>query len=113
MKRKLELSYKNSRALYQKIDHELPGVTPWCRSVIQISGIHEEFELFMRDPVKCIKELWANPAYLDHLTYVPECRFADEGKTKRIYDELMSGNWSWEVQVRVFECFLWKCVNCL
>lgn len=67
----------------------------------------------MRDPVKCIKELWANPAYLDHLTYVPECRFADEGKTKRIYDELMSGNWSWEVQVRVFECFLWKCVNCL
>ncbi|KAG1861617.1 hypothetical protein F4604DRAFT_1882423 [Suillus subluteus] len=52
----------------------------------------------MQDPVKCIKELWANPAYLDHLTYAPEHRFADEGKGKHIYDKLMSGDWSWEVQ---------------
>ncbi|KAG1884751.1 hypothetical protein F4604DRAFT_1878691 [Suillus subluteus] len=89
---------ENARALHQKIDHELPGVSPWHHSVIQISGINEEFELFMRDPVECIKELWANPAYLDHLTYAPEHHFADEGKGEHIYDELMSGNWSWEVQ---------------
>ncbi|KAG1883313.1 hypothetical protein F4604DRAFT_1575913, partial [Suillus subluteus] len=94
------LSYKNARALHQKIDHELPGVTPWRRSVIQISGVNEEFELFMRDPVESIKELWANPAYLEHLTYVPERRFADEEKSERIYDELMSGDWAWETQVR-------------
>ncbi|KAG1760626.1 hypothetical protein EDD22DRAFT_980541 [Suillus occidentalis] len=98
VKCKLDLSYKNARALHQKIDHELPGVTPWRRSVIQVSGINEEFELFMRDPVECIKELWANPAYLDHLTYAPERRFTDEGKVERIYDELMSGDWSWEAQ---------------
>jgi hypothetical protein len=97
---KLGLSYKNARALHQKIDHELPGVTPWRRSVIQISGINEEFELFMRDPVESIKELWANPAYLEHLTYAPERRFADEEKSERIYDELMSGDWAWETQVR-------------
>jgi hypothetical protein len=53
----------------------------------------------MRDPVECIKELWANPGYLDHLTYAPECQFADEGKTERIYDKLMSGDWCWETQV--------------
>ncbi|KAG2052891.1 hypothetical protein BDR06DRAFT_982926 [Suillus hirtellus] len=52
----------------------------------------------MRDPVECIKELWANPAYLDHLTYAPERHFTDEGKVKHIYDELMSGDWSWEAQ---------------
>ncbi|KAG1732170.1 hypothetical protein EDD22DRAFT_960408 [Suillus occidentalis] len=95
---KLGLSYKNACALHQKIDHELPGVTPWRRSVIQISGINEEFELFMRDPVESIKELWANPAYLEHLTYAPERRFADEEKSERIYDELMSGDWAWETQ---------------
>ncbi|KAG1721614.1 hypothetical protein EDB19DRAFT_1898301 [Suillus lakei] len=98
VKHKLDLSYKNARALHQKINHKLPGVTPWRRSVIQISGINEEFELFMRDPVECIKELWANPAYLDHLTYAPERRFTDEGKVECIYDELMSGDWSWEAQ---------------
>lgn len=100
MTNKLGLSYKNARALHQKIDHELPGVTPWRRSVIQISGVNEEFELFMRDPVESIKELWANPAYLEHLTYAPERRFADEEKSERIYDELMSGDWAWETQVR-------------
>ncbi|KAG2156833.1 uncharacterized protein EDB93DRAFT_1101256 [Suillus bovinus] len=69
-------------------------------SIDGISGINEEFELFMRDPVECIKELWANPAYLNHLTYALEHHFADEGKTEHIYDELMSGNWSWKVQLR-------------
>ena len=103
---KLELSYKNARALHQKVDHELPGVTPWSRSVIRITGINDEFELFMRDPIECIKELWANPAYLDHLTYAPEHRFVDEGKTERVYDEFMSGDWSWETQVCGFHCFL-------
>jgi hypothetical protein len=52
-----------------------------------------------------IKELWANPAYLDHLTYAPERCFTDEGKVERIYDELMSGDWSWEAQVRGSKCF--------
>ncbi|KAG2058976.1 hypothetical protein BDR06DRAFT_968424 [Suillus hirtellus] len=98
VKCKLDLSYKNAHVLHQKIDHELPGVTLWHCSVIQISGINEEFELFMCDPVECIKELWANPAYLDHLTYAPERRFTDEGKVERIYNELMSGDWSWEAQ---------------
>ncbi|KAG1743579.1 uncharacterized protein EDB91DRAFT_1247079 [Suillus paluster] len=78
---KIGLSYKNARALHQKIDHELPGVTPW-----------------RRNPVESIKELWANPAYLEHLTYAPEHRFADEGKSEHIYDEFMSGDWAWEMQ---------------
>ncbi|KAG0697882.1 hypothetical protein DFH29DRAFT_1003370 [Suillus ampliporus] len=81
VKRKLDLSYKNACALHQKINHELPGVTPWCHN-----------------PVECIKELWANPAYLDHLTYALECHFTDEGKVEYIYDELMSGDWSLEAQ---------------
>ncbi|KAG1739500.1 hypothetical protein EDD22DRAFT_982278 [Suillus occidentalis] len=67
---KLGLSYKNARALHQKIDHELPGVTLW----------------------RC--SLWAYPAYFEHLTYVPKHRFADEEKSKCIYDELISGDWT-------------------
>ncbi|KAG2125706.1 uncharacterized protein EDB93DRAFT_1082625, partial [Suillus bovinus] len=96
VKCKLDLSYKNACALHQKINHKLPSVTLWHCSVIQISGINEEFELFMQDPVECIKELWANPVYLDHLTYAPEHRFTDEGKVEHIYDELISDDWSWE-----------------
>ncbi|KAG2070481.1 hypothetical protein BDR04DRAFT_1155513 [Suillus decipiens] len=105
VKHKLDLSYKNAHVLHQKINHELPGVTPWCCSVIRISGINEEFELFIQDPVKCVKELWANPAYLNHLTYALEHRFTDEGKIVCIYDKLMSGDWSWEAQVYGFKCF--------
>ncbi|KAJ8580694.1 hypothetical protein M405DRAFT_693986, partial [Rhizopogon salebrosus TDB-379] len=72
---KLQLSYKNAHTLHQKINRELPDVAPWSRTVIRISGINDEFKLFMRDPVECIKELWANPGCLDHLTYAPEHRF--------------------------------------
>ncbi|KAG1743582.1 uncharacterized protein EDB91DRAFT_1080985 [Suillus paluster] len=54
--------------------------------------------ILMQDPVESIKELWANPAYLEHLTYAPEHRFADEGKSEHIYDEFMSGDWAWEMQ---------------
>ncbi|KAG1748863.1 uncharacterized protein EDB91DRAFT_1244675 [Suillus paluster] len=78
---KLGLSYKNACALHQKIDHKLPGVTPW-----------------RHNPVESIKELWANPTYLEHLTYAPKCHFADEGKSEHIYDEFMSGDWAWEMQ---------------
>jgi hypothetical protein len=108
---KLQLSYKNARALHQKINRELPDVAFWSRSVIRISGINDEFELFMRDPVECIEELWANLAYLDHLTYAPEHRFADEGKAERAYDELMNGDWSWEMQVCWFHFFFGNALN--
>jgi hypothetical protein len=108
---KLQLSYKNARALHQKINRELPDVAPWSRTVIRISGINGEFELFMRDPVECIKELWANPGCLDHLTYAPEHRFADEGKAERAYNELMSGDRSWEMQVCWFNFFSGNALN--
>ena len=76
-----------------------------------MSNINDKFELFMRDPIECIKELWANPAYLDHLTFAPEHRFADKRKTERVYDELMSGDWCWQKQVCVFIFFLWRHVQ--
>jgi hypothetical protein len=46
-------------------------------------------------------------------TYAPEHRFADKGKAERVYDELMSGDWSWEMQVCWFYFFFGNALNIL
>lgn len=59
----------------------------------------EELELWRRDPVECVKDLMGNPAFRDHMSYVPEEVFADSEGTSRIYDKMWTGEWWWKMQV--------------
>ncbi|KAH7903095.1 hypothetical protein BJ138DRAFT_1021154 [Hygrophoropsis aurantiaca] len=101
VREKLQLSYNNSRALNQIIDHELPALADWSKSIIHVDGLEDDFELYMRDPVEIIKALWANPAYLEYMTYAPERHFSDDAKKDRMYDEMTSGDWCWKTQVSI------------
>jgi hypothetical protein len=62
----------------------------------------EELELWMRDPVECIKELMSNPAFKDHMVYAPERVYSrkDGKESSRIMDEMWTANWWWKLQVR-------------
>ncbi|KAG1845205.1 hypothetical protein F4604DRAFT_1884337 [Suillus subluteus] len=61
----------------------------------------EDLELWLRDPVDCIRKLMANPEFDCMVSYAPERVFADvEGKTRR-YDEMWTGDWWWEMQGRL------------
>jgi len=61
----------------------------------------EDLELWIRDPVECIKELIGNPAFRDVMKYAPEKHYEDrEGQHKRI-DEMWTAEWWWELQVRI------------
>lgn len=60
----------------------------------------EELELWMRDPVACIRELIGNPSFNGNMAYAPEKVYMDqEGQTRR-YDEMWTGDWWWQTQVR-------------
>jgi hypothetical protein len=61
----------------------------------------EELELWMRDPVECIKELMSNPAFKDHMAYAPERVYSrkDGKESSQIIDEMWTANWWWKLQV--------------
>lgn len=59
----------------------------------------EDLELWKRDPVECIKELIGNPAFQEHLSYVPERVYSDDAGLNRIYDEMWTADWWYDTQV--------------
>lgn len=86
----------------------LPTGPEWKRVIISVLGdeidrdgklVEEELELWMRDPVECIRELMQNPTFKDSMEYVPERIYKDaEGKV-RVYEEMWTGDWWWKIQV--------------
>ncbi|KAF8152285.1 hypothetical protein B0H34DRAFT_111607, partial [Crassisporium funariophilum] len=60
--------------------------------------MEEELELWMRDPVECVRELMGNPAFKNFMAYAPEHIFTDEAGTKRVFDEMWTADWWWNTQ---------------
>ncbi|KIK13982.1 hypothetical protein PISMIDRAFT_60662, partial [Pisolithus microcarpus 441] len=59
----------------------------------------EQMELWVRDPVTCIRELIGNPAFHGDIAYTPEKVYTDCQGCTRQYDEMWTGDWWWETQV--------------
>jgi hypothetical protein len=60
----------------------------------------EKLELWRRNPVDCVKELMSNPAFKAVLRYAPERVYRDKEGKIRVYDEMWTGDWWWDTQVR-------------
>jgi len=65
--------------------------------------VTETVELWRRDPVECVKELFANPAFKDKIQYKPWKAYTNESRTERVYGEMWMGQWWWNTQVDCFE----------
>ena len=63
----------------------------------------EKVELWQRDPVECIRELFANPAFKDKIHYKPQKVYTNESRTERVYGEMWEGQWWWKTQVTAFK----------
>ena len=60
----------------------------------------EELELWRRDPIDCVRELLGNPALRDELKFAPERVYMDKEGKVRVFDEMNTGDWWWDTQVR-------------
>ncbi|KZT33343.1 hypothetical protein SISSUDRAFT_969630, partial [Sistotremastrum suecicum HHB10207 ss-3] len=58
----------------------------------------EVVELWKRNPVDCIRELMGNPLFRRCMRYRPEQRYRDAAQQNRVYDEMWSGDWWWDLQ---------------
>ncbi|KAG1894285.1 uncharacterized protein F5891DRAFT_1131006 [Suillus fuscotomentosus] len=68
-------SFHNNRSFLQKVN-KLPHAAAWSCKKVKVQGnktdekgqtLHEEVEVWMRDPVKCIKDLIGNPLFHNHM----------------------------------------------
>ncbi|KAG1898632.1 uncharacterized protein F5891DRAFT_1129435 [Suillus fuscotomentosus] len=99
-------SFTSNYTFQKKLD-KLPTGPGWTCEIVTSTGdrvggdrkpLTEQHELWRRDPVECVRDLIGNPAFKDYLSYVPEQVFADpQGKT-RVYDEMWTGDWWWNMQ---------------
>ena len=104
-------SFRNSRALLGKID-SLPTGPEWEVVELSVEGkgvnddggvVTEKVELWRRDPVECIRELFSNPAFKDNIHYKPQKVYTNESRTERVFSEMWTGEWWWKTQVSSFE----------
>jgi hypothetical protein len=59
----------------------------------------EELELWLWDPVACMRELIGNAVFKNELAYAPEKVYTDSHAKTWRYDEMWTGDWWWETQV--------------
>ncbi|KAJ7841895.1 hypothetical protein B0H14DRAFT_3693209 [Mycena olivaceomarginata] len=106
--KKANLSFHNNRAFLKKVD-QLPTGPDWTCKMVTAAGnrvdendelMSEDLELWMRNPVECIKELISNPAFREHMAYAPERVYgAKDGREEsRIFDEMWTAEWWWKLQ---------------
>ncbi|KAG1866944.1 hypothetical protein C8R48DRAFT_599934 [Suillus tomentosus] len=108
-KNRTQPSFTSNYTFQKKLD-KLPTGPGWTCEIVTSTGdrvggdrkpLTEQHELWRRDPVECVRDLIGNPAFKDYLSYVPEQVFADpQGKT-RVYDEMWTGDWWWNMQERL------------
>ncbi|KAJ7094998.1 hypothetical protein C8R44DRAFT_890124 [Mycena epipterygia] len=105
------VSFHNNYAYLKKVD-QLPTGPGWKCEIVTAAGnkldedgemMKEDLELWKRDPVECIKELMGNPAFHDYMAYVPERVYGNTtgSESSRIFDEMWTANWWWEMQKRL------------
>ena len=84
------------------------GFTKWKVEILEVTRDEvdelgkprkETLEVWMWDPVECIRELVGNPLFKEFLHYEPIRVYADGEGKDHIYDNMWTGNWWWDTQV--------------
>lgn len=58
----------------------------------------EKVELWRRDPLECIRELIAHPLFEREMHYAPEIHWTQETGGDRLYSDMWTANWWWNMQ---------------
>lgn len=79
----------------------LPATVPWKQVEVNVPGgsAKEPLVLYFRDALECFKRFLANPLLRDHLDFTPRREYTNEGKTERLFNEIMTGDRAWTLQV--------------
>ncbi|KAG2085581.1 uncharacterized protein F5147DRAFT_792834 [Suillus discolor] len=86
---RLGLSFKNTNELNKIIDHELPTGRPkFQREQVVVAG--ESFD-----------SLYGDTDFARYLTFAPEHHYTDEDQTVRLFHDMHTGKWWWNMQKKL------------
>ena len=93
--------------LHSVIDSIPQGDVPWQAFTVQYAGETDgplwksaSYEVFFRDPLLLMEQQIGNPDYANEMDFAPKRVF--DHNNKRLYTNLMSGNWVWTRAVGPF-----------
>lgn len=81
----------------------LPSPPRWKQEVIEVDGgdASKPLTLYYRNGLACFRFLFGNPLFFNHMDYCPRREFTSETRADRLYNEIMTGERAWDLQVRV------------
>ena len=101
--------------LHTLIDSIPQGDIPWQAFTVQYAGETDgplwkstSYEVFFRDPLLVMEQQIGNPDYAAEMDFAPKQVF--DNNNKRLYTDLMSGNWAWTRAVCSF-CYHNSCYS--
>ena len=97
-------SFSSAQELRTRIEL-LPSPPRWKADEIEVEGRDTKDPLifYYRDGLDCFKFLLANPLFIDYMDVSPRREYTDEKKSERLYNEIMTGDLAWTLQVRGLE----------
>lgn len=91
------LSFRTVDELNKMIDANLSGRPHFQCKLLTVNG--EPLEFYSRDVIGCIRSLYGDPEFAQHLVFAPERHYTSHERSMRIYNEIHTGDWWWKVQV--------------
>ncbi|KAG2030688.1 hypothetical protein BDR03DRAFT_935444 [Suillus americanus] len=97
----MQTSFHNNQSFLKKVDELLHGGA-WSCKKISVQGnrtdekgepLHEDVELWMRNPIECIKDLIGNPLFKDQMVYTPARAYTDSAGLHRVIDNMWTADW--------------------
>ena len=100
--RQRPLSFSSSREMRARAAL-LPATVPWKQVEIKVRGAttKEPLTLYYRDALECFKHLFGNPLFSGYMDFTPRREYTNEEKTERLYNEMMTGDRAWSLQVNL------------
>ena len=94
------LSFCSAQEMRARIEH-LPSPPRWKEVEVGVEGgtTKDPLTLYYRDGLECFEFLFGNPLFLDHMEYIPRHEFTTGESSERLYNEMMTGDRAWDLQV--------------
>ena len=106
-------SFSSAREFRTRIEL-LPSFPRWKADEIEVEGgdNKDHLTLYYRDGLECFKFLLANPLFAEHMDFNPRREYAAADRSERLYNEIMTGDLAWTLQVKRFDshyqCIIWS-----
>ena len=100
--RNIPLSFRSAKEL-RTCAKTLPSGPQWvCETLTTEYPTKEPAYVFYHNPIECLQALLSHPLFEPHISFVPRKVWTSAAKICRVYNEWLSGDHAWSMQVHEF-----------